>query len=88
MNPWQPREFLLVAIDRAYKQEAPFPCSLLRACVDSHDHIIDNPNLDLADDIPLLRNNMVDPSKLEKQNLSKRNKALISVVCLALLCYG
>ncbi len=39
MNPRRLREFLLVAIDRAYKQEAPFTRSLLRACVDSHDHI-------------------------------------------------
>ena len=66
MNPWRLREFLLIAIDRAHKLEAPFTRSLLQACVNSHDHIIDDPNLDLADDIPLLHNNMVDPPKLEK----------------------
>ena len=88
MNPQRLREFSLVAIDRAHKQEAPFIRSLLRACVDSHDHIIDNPNLDLADDISLLRNNMVDPPELEERNSSKRNRALISIVSLALLCYG
>ena len=60
------REFSFVVIDRAHKLEAPFTRSLLRACVDSHDHIIDDQNLDLADDIPLLRNNMVDPPEFEK----------------------
>ncbi len=88
MNPWQLREFSLVAIDRAHKQEAPFTRSLLQACVDSHDHIIDNLNLDLADDILLLRDNMVGPPELEEQNSSKRNRALISIVSLALLYYG
>ena len=88
MNPQQLREFSLVAIDRAHKQEAPFTRSLLRGCVDSHDHIIDDPNLDIADDISLLRDNMVDPPELEERNSSKRNRALISIVSLALLCYG
>ncbi len=88
MNPWRLREFSLVAIDRAHKQDASFTRSLLQACVNSHDHIIDNPNLDLADDILLLCNNMVDPLELEEQNLSKQKKALISVVSLLLLCYG
>ena len=88
MNPQQLREFSLVAIDRAHKQEAPFTCSFLQTCVDSHDHIIDDPNLDLADDIPLLRDNMVDLPELKEQNSSKRNRAFISVVSLALLYYG
>ena len=66
MYLWQLRKFLFVAIDKAHKLEAPFTHSLLRASVDSHDHIIDDPNLDLADDIPLLRNNMVDPPELKK----------------------
>ena len=89
MNPQRLRTFSFIEIDRVHKQEAPFIRSLLRACVDSHDHIIDDPNLDLADDdIPLLRDNIVNPPNLEKQNLPKRNRALISVVSLALLCYG
>ena len=66
MNPQRLREFSLVAIDKAHKLEAPFICSFLQACIDSHNHIIVDPNLDLADDIPLLRNNMVDPPELEK----------------------
>lgn len=85
MNPQTLRTFSFVAIDRAHKQEAPF---LLRACVDSHDRIIDDPNLDLANDIPLLRDNMINAPELEEQTLPKRNKALISVVSLALLCYA
>ena len=66
MNPRRLREFSFVAIDRVHKLEAPFTRSLLRVCVDSHDHIIDDSNLDLADDIPLLRNNIVDPPELEE----------------------
>ena len=66
MNPRRLREFSLVAIDRVHKQEIPITHSLFRACVDSHDHIIDDLNLDLADDIPLLHNNMVDPPELKK----------------------
>ncbi len=31
---------------------------------------------------------MIDPPELEEQNLPKRNRALISVVSLALLCYA
>ena len=88
MNPQRLREFLLIAIDRTHKQEAPFTHSLLQACIDSYDHIIHYPNLDLADNIPLLHNNMVDPPELEEQNSSKRNRALISVISLALLCYS
>ncbi len=71
-----------------HKQEAPFTRSLLQTCIDSHDYIIDHPNLDLADDIPFLHNNMVDPLELEEGNLSKRNRAFISIVSLALLYYG
>ena len=68
MNLWRLGEFSLVVIDRVHKL---FTRSLFRACVDSHDYIIDDQNLDLADDIPLLRDNMVDPPELEEQNLSK-----------------
>ncbi len=71
MNPWRLREFLLVAIDRAYKKEAIFTHSLLQACIDSHNHIIDNLNLDLADNIPFLFNNMINMLELKEQNLSK-----------------
>ncbi len=71
MNPQRLREFLLVAINRAHKQKAPFTRSLLRTCVNSHDHIIDDPNLDLANDILLLHDNMVDPPELEERNSSK-----------------
>ena len=53
-------------IDRAHKLETPFTRSLLQACINSYDHIIDDLNLDLADDILLLRNNIVDPPELEK----------------------
>ncbi len=88
MNSQRLRTCLLIAINRAHRQEALFFCSFLRVCVDSHDRVIDNPNLDPANDIPLLRNNMIDPPKLEKQNLPKYNRALISVVSLALLCYA
>ena len=70
INPWRHREFLLLAIDRAYKQEELFTCFFLQAYVDSHDHIIDDPNLDLAHDIFLLCNNMIDPLELKEQNLS------------------
>ena len=58
-------------IDRVYKQEEYFIRSLLWACIDSYDHIIDNPNLDLADNIPFLHNDMVNPLELEERNLSK-----------------
>ncbi len=88
MNLWRLREFLLVIIDKVHKQETSFTCSLLRVYVYCHDHIIDNLNLDLADDIPLLHDNMVNPSELKEQNLSKWNRAFISVVSLPLLCYG
>ncbi len=88
MNHWQLKEFSLVAIDKAHKLEAPFIHSLLRTCINSHDHIIDNANLDLVDDILLLCDTIVDRSELKEQNLSKLNKALIFVVNLALLCYG
>ena len=87
MNSWRFREFSLVVIYRAHKLGASFTCSLLRVCVDSYDYIIDNPNLNLADDILLLRNNMVNPPELEEWNFSKRNRALISIVSLALLYY-
>ena len=40
MNPWQLKEFSLVAIDRAHKLEVPYTHSLLRASIDSYDYII------------------------------------------------
>ncbi len=71
-----------------HKQEALFLRFFVQACIDSHDRIIDDPNLDLADDIPLLIDNMRDPPKLEEQNLPKCNRVLISVISLVLLCYA
>ncbi len=88
MNPWWLREFSFVAIDRAHKQEVFFTHTFLRACIDSDNHIIDDPKLDLVDNIFLLRNNMVDSRELEERNSSKQKKALISVVNRALLCYS
>lgn len=79
---------MLVAIDRVHKQKVPFIRFFLQTYVDSHNYIIDDLNLDLVDNIPLLYDNIVDPLELKKQNLSKRNRALISVVSLALLYYG
>ena len=88
MNPQRLRTFSLIRIDRVHKQKAHFLCFLLRACVDSHDHIIDDPNLDQANENPLLYNNMINPLELEEQTSPKCNRALISVVSLALLCYA
>lgn len=48
---------------------------------------MDDPNFDLVNDISLLNNYMISPPELEEQNLPKYNKALISIVSLALLCY-
>lgn len=58
--------FLLVTINRVYKQEVLFLCFLLIACIDSHMHNINNPNLNLANDILLLCNNIVNLSELKK----------------------
>ena len=55
--------------------------------MNSHNSIIDNPNLNLANNIPLLRNNMVNPPELEKQTLPNCNRALISIMSLVLLSY-
>ncbi len=87
INPHRLRTFSLIAIDRAHKQKTSFFRSFLQACVDNHDHVIDDPNLDLADDILFFCDNMIDLPELEEQNLPKRNRAFISVVSLALLCY-
>lgn len=51
MNPWQLRKFSLIAIDRAHKKEVSFTFSFLQICIDIYNHIIDNLNLDLADNI-------------------------------------
>lgn len=88
MNLQRLRTFSLVGIDRAHKQKAPFLRSFLRACVNSHDHIIDDPNLEQANENLLLYDNMINPLELEEQTLPKRNRVLISVVSLALLCYA
>ncbi len=75
-------------INKVYKQEALFTDFYLQAYINSHNHIIDNLNLNLVDDIFLLRNNIVDLLEIKKQNLSKQNRAFISIVSLALLYYG
>lgn len=80
--------FLLVQIDRVYKQEVSFLCSLLQACIDNHDNIIDNPNLNKANENLLFYDNMINLIELEEQTLPKRNGAFISVISPALLCYA
>ena len=88
MNPQRLRTFSLIAIDRMYRQKAPFLRSLLWACINTHERIMNNRNLYLAKNIPLFCDNMVNQPELEEQILSKRNRALISVVSLSLLCYA
>ena len=88
MNPWRLRKFSLIAIDRVHKQEAPFTRFFLQACINSHDHIINDLNLDLTDDNLFFYNNMVNPPEFKEQNASKRNRTLISFVSLTLLCCG
>lgn len=88
MNSQPLRTFSLIAINKIHKQKALFIRSLLQVCVHSHNHIFDNLNLDLVDDILLFCNNMVNPPNLEKPNFPRQNRAFISVVSLVLLCYG
>lgn len=88
MNSQPLRIFLFIVIDRVHKQKALFIYFLLQVCVANHNHIINNPNLDPADDILLFRNNIVNPPNLKEQNLPRRNRALISFVSLVLLCYS
>lgn len=87
MNSHQHRKFSIVVINRMYKQEILFFCSLLQAYVDFYDCITDIPNLELVNDISILYNNMINPLELKEQNLLKCNRAFISVVYLALLYY-
>lgn len=87
INSQQLKTFSLVRINKAYKQEVPFFCSLLQACIDSYDYIINNSNLDQVDENPFLNNNITSLLELEKQILLKHNKAFIFVVNLVLLCY-
>ncbi len=65
INSQQLRIFLLIIIDRVHKQEILFFCSLLRACIDNHDYVINDLNLDLANNIPLLYSNMINPLVFE-----------------------
>ncbi len=60
INPQRYRTFSLVVIDKAYKQKTTFFYFLLQACINSHDCVIDDPYLDLANDILFLRDNMIE----------------------------
>lgn len=59
-----------------------------RTCVNSSDAIINDPDTIGNDDIPPLRDNMTEPSLLEDWTTSHRNRALVAVVALAMLCYA
>ena len=87
MNLQALRTFSLVKIDKVHKQKTPILCSFLQVCVDSHNSIIDNSNLDLADAFSLFCNNMVNLSEIKEQILTKHNRALISIISLVLLSY-
>ena len=88
INPQRLRTFSLIGMDRVYKQKAIFFCSLLQACVNSHNYIINDSNLDQADKNLYLYNIMINPLELEKQILPKQNRVFIYVVSLTLLCYA
>lgn len=81
-------DFSYVTVDKEHQRNALFTCSLLRACVDSHDGIIDDPAETDNEGFPPLRNNMRGPPPLEERTSSRRNRALIAVVSLAMLCYA
>ncbi len=63
--------FLLIVINKVHKQKILFLYSFLQAYVDSYDHVIDNLNRDLANDILLFPNNMINPLKLKEQKITK-----------------
>ncbi len=60
---------------------------LFRTCVDGSDAIMNDPDAMGDDDIPL-RDNMTESPLLEDRTSSQRNRALVAVVALSMLCYA
>lgn len=85
VTPQQFESFSCVKMDREHRRNAPFTRMLLRACIDSHTGILDDPDLDFADQ---LQDNMESFWILGERTNSTRNRALVSVVCLSMLCYA
>lgn len=75
-------------LDKEHKKDALFVEILLHTAVDSHYNIIEEPELDIVKDLPSLYNNIANISVFEVWITSMRNRALISVLFLVMLCYA
>lgn len=87
ISPESFKGFSYIQVDTKHWQDAPFTWFLLRACIDSLDNIIADPNI-INNNGFLLCNNMWDPMLLEDRTNRQRNRPLITVVALAILCYA
>lgn len=80
--------FLYVKVDRENQRHASFTRSLIRTCVNSSDIIIDDPDAINFHGILPLRDNMTESPLLKDRTTSQRNRALVAVVALGMLCYA
>ena len=88
VTPERFKSFSFITINKEHKKNAPFTRMLLRACIDSDTGIVTNPDVDFANEIPSLRDEMDINQILKDRITPKRNRALVAVVCLSMLCYA
>lgn len=82
------KSFSYVEIDRKHRRYVSLTQSLICICVNSSETIIHNSHAIDFYNIPLLRDNMTEPPLLKDQTTSQRNRTLIAVVALGMLCYA
>lgn len=77
----------MVAVDKEHQREAPFLWSLFKVIIDSSDAIIADPFDNLDQELAKLDDNLIF-LLLEAKTSTHRNKLMIVVVVLCMLCYA
>lgn len=81
--------FSFVMVDKEHDKDAPFTRSLLRTCVVVNiNEILLDSDIESIGELPTLRDNMKKPPLLAERTDSTRNRALVAVVCMGMLCYA
>ena len=96
LSPERILDFSFSTLDQIYLEQAPFIRSILRTCISSSTKVLttdatnlaDNVTPDINDEMVLYRENLDQFPLLNEQQNSRRNRSLIAIVALCLLCYA
>ena len=96
LSPEKILDFSFSTLDQVHLEQAPFIHSILRTCISSSTEVLTADMINLADDVtPDIRDKMVFYREnldqfplLNKRQNSWKNRSLIAIVALCLLCYA